>query len=285
MRNVEIFFGDLSQPESLRGCADGCSLLYHCAAKLLSSDWASSYTTNVAGTQAVLEEAIRAGIERLVYTSTIGVYGLSKQDIITEETPWSPYHLPYFQTKQEAERIVWEAVDRIPITIARVGDVMGPGQDAWTLNVIRKCKKGLLATPLDSQSGFLNPIYIDNVVDALVLMGTHPAAPRQVFNVVDGTPIRASDYFRRIAQMAGKKVPALPAVVIKAGAGLLMGYDILRGREISTLPRSINYLLRKGKIYPHKIQSLLGWVPTITQEDAFCRTEQWLRQEGYLASA
>ncbi len=284
MANVEIVPGDLTRPDSLRGCMEECSLVYHCAAKLAGSDWAGSYATNVIGTQAIIDETVRAGVERLIYTSTIGVYGLSKAENITEESPWSKYNLPYFKTKQEAERIVWRAVDHIPITIARLGDVMGPSQYTWIIDIIQKMNRGLLKPPLDSESGFLNPVYIDNLIDALLLMGAHPAAPGQIFNVVDGTPIRTSDYFRHFHQMTGKRTNALPAILLKGAAMLLMGYDLLRGREALITPGSINYLLRKGKIYPKKIQSLLGWAPAITQEEAFCRTEQWLRREGYLVS-
>ena len=101
---------------------------------------------------------------------------------------------------------------------------------------------------------------------------------------MDGAPIRTSDYFRRLAQMAGKRITAIPAIIQKGAAVLLMGNDQLRGREASATPGLINYLLRKGKIYPKKIQSLLGWVPAIPQEEGFYRTEQWLRREGYLSS-
>jgi nucleoside-diphosphate-sugar epimerase len=137
---------------------------------------------------------------------------------------------------------------------------------------------------LDSESGFLNPIYIDNLIDALLLMRTHPAAPGQAYNVVDGAPIRTSDYYRRLALMAGKRITAVPAILQKGAAVFLMEYDLLRGREALTTPGSVNYVLRKGKIYPNKIQSILGWVPAIPQEEAFSRTEQWLSQEGYIAS-
>ena len=51
MPDVEIVLCDLSRLDSLRDCAAGCSLAYHCAAKLLSPDWEGSYATNVAGTQ------------------------------------------------------------------------------------------------------------------------------------------------------------------------------------------------------------------------------------------
>lgn len=81
--------------------------------------------------------------------------------------------------------------------------------------------------------------------------------------------------------MAGKQLTPLPAILLKGAAAVLVGYDLLRGREPSFYG-GIDYLLRKGKIYPNKIQSLLGWTPAVLQEEAFRRTEQWLRQEGYL---
>ncbi len=281
---LEIVPGDLSRPESLRGCAEGCSLVYHCAAILLSSKWAESRATNVGGTRAVVDEAVRAGAERLIYTSTIGVYGLTKAEIITEETPWAKYNQPYFTTKKEAERIVWQAADRIPVTIARVGDVMGPGQYTWTIDLVLKLKRRLLRPMLDSESGFLNPIYIDNLLDALVLMGTHPAAAGQIFNVVDGAPIRSGDYFRRMAQMAGKQITPIPAVLMKSVAAMLTGVDRLRGREPTFSPGGVDYLLRKGRVHGEKLQSLLGWGPAVGQEEAFRRTEEWLREEGYLGT-
>jgi hypothetical protein len=81
--------------------------------------------------------------------------------------------------------------------------------------------------------------------------------------------------------MAGKQITPLPATLIKGACMILVGYDLLRGRETSFFA-SIDYLRRKGKIYPNKIQSLLGWAPSIPQDEAFRRTEQWLGQEGYL---
>src|SRR5512135_2046758 len=74
---VEIVPGDLSQPDSLRGCLEGCAVVYHCAAKLTGSNAAAFQAINVAGTQALLDEALRAGVARFVHVSSIAVYGLT----------------------------------------------------------------------------------------------------------------------------------------------------------------------------------------------------------------
>lgn len=283
--NIEVFLGDLSQPETLHGCADGCSQVFHCAAKLTGSNRAAFHSIDIMGTQAIVAEAVRSGIERFIYTSTIGVYGFSEAENITESFPWPDCHLPYIATKQEAERAVSSAPSQLPVCIARLGDVMGPGQYVWTIKFIKTINQGLLKPPLDADSGILNPVYIDNLIDALLLMGTHPDAVGQVFNVVDGTPVRASDYIRRLSQMAGKRTFALPAFILKGAAALLMEKDLIRGREALVIPGELNYLLHKATISGEKIKNMLGWKPAVGQEEAFCRTEQWLRCEGYLPAS
>jgi 2-alkyl-3-oxoalkanoate reductase len=280
--NVEIVPGDLSRPESLRGIANGCSVVYHCAAKLNGTNRAEFDAVNITGTQAVVDEVIRVGVERLVYASTIGVYGFADAQNITEEYSWPPCRLPYVVTKREAERRVQAAADRIPVTIARFGDVIGPGQYTWTISLIEKINMGLLKPPLDSVSGNLNTVYIDNLLDALLLMSTYPAAVGQVFNLVDGIPIRVSDYIRRLAQMAGKRPFAVPAFALRGAAAFLMWKDQLRGREASVTPGDISYLLHKATISNQKIRTRLGWTAAVDPQEAFRRTEQWLRDAGYL---
>ena len=281
--NIELVRGDLSQPDSLRGCMDSCSLVYHCAAKLPGSDWASYRAINVEGTKALLGEAARVGIERFVHLSTIGVYACTQAENITEDFPFPKTRVPYFATKQEADRAACEAAGKIPMVVVRVGDVYGPDQETWTVNLIRSIKQGLLFPPPDRESGTFNPVYISNLIDALLLLGTHPAAQEQVFNVVDGTPMAFSDYIRRLTAMTGRRTFAVPGVVLKAAAFVLMSMDRLRGREAPIKPEGLDYLFHKATISGEKIRSLLGWMPLIGEADAFRATEQWLRREGLLS--
>ncbi len=279
---MEVVPGDLGRPETLTGCMQGCTVVYHCAAKLTGSDWGRFRAINVEGTKALLQEARRAGVKRFVHASTIGVYGCSNAQDITEDFPWPKEDYPYFITKQEAEQAVWDAAADVPIVVARLGDVFGPGQYVWTIDPIKKIQQGILPPLVDRDSGMFNPVYIGNALDALLLTGGHPAALGQAFNIVDGTPISFSDYIRRLSRMAGRRPLALPGIVLKAGSSLLMGFDLLRGREASVKPADVDYLMHKGTISGQKIRSVLGWRPVVSQEDAFCRTEEWLRQAGYL---
>lgn len=279
---ITIVSADLSRPESLRGCLDGCSLVVHCAAKLSGSDRAAFQAINVTGTQALIDEAVRAGVERFVHLSTIGVYGFAQAENITEEFLWPQSQHLYVTTKRQAERVVSEAAGKIPITIARLGDVVGPGQYTWTIGFIEKINRGLLHPPTDRASGILNLVYIDNLVDALLVIGSHPTAVGEIFNVVDGTPILTSEYIRRLARMTGKRPFAVPVFAIKGAAFLLMAGDLLRGREASVTPGDVDYLTHKATISGEKIRSRLGWKPAVDMEEGFRRTADWLRSEGYL---
>jgi nucleoside-diphosphate-sugar epimerase len=282
--NVELVVGDLTRPESLRGCAEGCSKVFHSAALLTSLDWKANSAANVGGSGAILEEAIAAKVERFIHLSTIGVYGFTKADDVTEEFPLPPCDYPYFSTKQEADCLVWAARERIPVVIARVGDVVGPGVATWSIGFIKQIGQGLMFPPVRHDSGYINPVYIDNLVDALLLLGGHPAAPGQVFNVVDGTPLPMDDFIRRMAQMAGKRLPSLPGWLIKGAAAVVMTSQRLGGREPTVSPKAANMLLNKITISGEKLRKVTGWKPAVGLDEGFQRTEAWLHQAGYLQS-
>lgn len=278
---VETVSADLSRPSSLRGLLDGCGVVYHSAAKLGGSDLAAYQAVNVDGTQALVEEAVRAGVERFVQVSTFLVNGYGKKQMLTEDDPWMDNDAPYIVTKRAAEQAVWAFTQKIPIVVARPGDVYGPGQFTWTVQFIEKIKQGLIMPPRDAESGILNLVYIDNLVDALRRMGTHPAAVGQAFNVVDGTPMRVSEYIRSLAAMVGRKPPAVPVFVLRGGAALLMLADRLRSREAFTTPESVNFLLNHTTVSNAKLRERLGWSPTVSRDEALRRIEAWVRSLEY----
>lgn len=283
LAGVEVVAGDLDQPESLLGLVAGCSVVYHAAAKILGSDPASYRAVNVDGTTALLDEAIRAGVERFVHVSTVGVYGFDHVENITEDAPWHPNSNLYCTTKQQAEKAVWNVADKLPVAVARPGDVVGPQQYAWTVQFVEKIKQGILLPPTDATSGMVNPVYVDNLVDALLLMGTHVDAVGQAFNVVDSTPLLTSTYIRLLAKMLGRRVIAVPGSFLKGTAVLLMLADQVRGREAMITPNSVNFLLHKATFSSEKLRSRLGWSPSVSWEEGLRRTEAWLRSAGYMA--
>jgi dihydroflavonol-4-reductase len=130
--DVEEIQGDLADREGLRHGLKGCQVLYHVAARysLSSRDAAATYRANVEGTRTILEVALEVGIERVVYTSTVGALGIPTNDLPgTEETPVTldqmigPYKRSKFLAEREAERIAGLG---LPVVIVNPSAPVGP---------------------------------------------------------------------------------------------------------------------------------------------------------------
>ena len=110
--DAEVVVGDLRDRSSLERAVAGCGVVYHVAAdyRLWAKDPDELYRSNVDGTRNVLEAARRAGVERAVYTSTVGCIGMPSGGIGDEETPVSEREMqgPYKRSKFLAERAALE---------------------------------------------------------------------------------------------------------------------------------------------------------------------------------
>lgn len=130
--DVEVLPGDLQDRDSLKRALHGCQLLYHVAARytLSSTDRAAMQRANVEGTRNILEEALAMGMERVVYTSTVGALGIPKNHSPgTEETPVTleemvgPYKWSKFLAEREAERLGRLG---LPVVIVNPSAPVGP---------------------------------------------------------------------------------------------------------------------------------------------------------------
>ena len=130
--DVEIAEGDLLDPASLKAAAAGVTRIYHVAAdyRLWARDAGELYRANVDGTRHLLEAAVDAGAERIVYTSTVGALGIPKDGTPGDEA--SPVGLedmvgPYKASKFLAERVALEWAARgAPVVIVNPSAPLGP---------------------------------------------------------------------------------------------------------------------------------------------------------------
>jgi dihydroflavonol-4-reductase len=130
---VEHVLGDILEPEAVARAVAGCDLVFHVAA--ISSYWRSQrdqiYKVNVEGTRIVMEACLRAGVPRVVHTSSIAAIGIPPAGTLgTEETPFDALSrtFPYFDSKRLAEEEVRKAVARgLEAVIVNPGTVIGAG--------------------------------------------------------------------------------------------------------------------------------------------------------------
>ena len=130
--DVEIAYGDLRDSESLQSALNGCSTLYHAAAyySLWDRDQQLIYEINVEGTRKILQASQKKGLEKIVYTSTVGCIGLNDDTTpATEKTFFNKNTLSnnYKKSKYQAEQVVLEfARNGLPVVIVNPSTPVGP---------------------------------------------------------------------------------------------------------------------------------------------------------------
>lgn len=285
-RGVELVAGDLAQPATLAEAVTGCDVVLHAGAWTGGPDLddAQAWTVNVAATGWLLRAAQAAGVQRLVYFSSVAVYGVNHAAVLDERATTPPVGQLYPDSKIAAETLVRAAhAEGLATTIVRPACTYGPRGTAWTLGPIQQIKHGSLML-LGKDAGLVNPGYIDNVVDGVWLALHSPAAVGETFNLCDGTTLTFREFYLRYAAMLGRRrLPVLPAWVARGAvsapgrlARRLLGKPV-PGRW------SYHFRFNPSQFSIAHAQTLLGYTPRVSLDEGMRRTEAWLRAEGYLA--
>ncbi|MBI4588601.1 MAG: NAD-dependent epimerase/dehydratase family protein [Candidatus Rokubacteria bacterium] len=282
---IEVVRGDVTRPDSLRPAVAGCQLVFHAAARV--GDWGTRtefYEANVRGTENVLEAALAAGLERFVHISSIAVYGIEAGPGTDEFSPHRPCGDNYIDTKIEAERLAFEYYRGrgLPLTVIQPSSIYGPHAGIWTVRPVELMRTHRMAL-IGGGRGLCPPVYIDNLVDGIVLATRHDQAVGEAFIITDGLSVTWKEFFGFYARMMGrgsflsfpKSLAWLAALVVEAGARLTGWRPTFTRTTIRTLTLRSTYDITKAR-------ERLGYVPRLSLEEGMRRTEAWLREEGYL---
>jgi len=281
----EVVQGDITDLASLQRAAQGCQVIFHAAAWVNErGSHAEVWAVNVDGTQNVVDAALAAGVQRLVHVSSCAVYGSQQVFGIDETTPVRGAGNFYTDSKVDAEAVVMHAYQTqgLPVVVARPAQVYGLGSPQFTLRPIEMIRKGTLML-IDGGRHFCKPIYIDNLVDGLILCAQSEAAIGEAFNFSDGDPLPWRDFFGAYAAMLGKpRLPAVPYPVAWLAAVFFEIRGKLRGKPASLNRRVIRTLRSDNSFSNRKARTVLGWEPRIDWHEGMRQTEAWLRANGQL---
>jgi len=255
---AEIFIGDLSASETLRGFVQGADVLYHCAAEL--RDAAAMEKTNVAGTANLLQAAT-GEIGRWVQLSSTGIYGAVRHGEVREDADIRPGNA-YERSKAAADALVLAAAEKLSCVLLRPSNVYGadmPNQSLFQL--IRMIDKGLFFF-IGPRGATANYVHVENVVDALLACAhaTLPANGR-AYIVSDHRPLEA--FAGIIAEHLGKptprmRLPELPVRALAAACGWLPGVPLKTSR--------IDALTNRTVYCTDRIEAELGFSNLLSME-------------------
>jgi nucleoside-diphosphate-sugar epimerase len=283
---AEIWPGDITAPATLAPAMAGCQVVFHAAA-WVSEDGppAEVWAVNVTGAQNMIEAATAAGtIERFVHLSSCAVYGSLQQLGITEETPTRLRGNPYSDSKVAAEEVVMQAYARhgLPVVSARASQVYGPGSPQFTIRPVEVIRAGKMML-VDGGKYLCKPVFIDNLIDGLILCAQVEAAIGQAINLTDDAPVPWRDFFGAYGRMLGRhRFPSVPFPVAWGVALLNEIMAGLRGQKTGLNRKAVLALRSRNSFSNQKAKQLLGWQPQADLAEGMRRTEAWLWAEGYL---
>ena len=166
-------------------------------------------------------------------------------------------------------------------TIVRPSDVYGPGSRPWVLIPLEMIRRGQFLLPAHGRGRF-QPIYIDDLVDGVLLAAGLAAGAGQIFNLTGGVEVPTAEFFSHHMRWAGRSGP--PRSVSTAGAvritRALQLLGRLRGRPSEASPQTMLMLSKEHGVSIDKARHLLGYAPRVDVAEGLRRTEAWLRAEG-----
>ncbi|MGB8951818.1 MAG: NAD(P)-dependent oxidoreductase [Candidatus Aminicenantales bacterium] len=288
--NVEVQVGDITDAATVKTAMEGIRVVFHLAALLHitspSQFQEKEYTRiNVIGTKTLIEAAIQAGVKRLVYFSTISVYGPPNGRIITESTPPMPDTI-YSKTKLSAERLALDAINKEgqPLgVVLRLGAVYGARVKGNYKRLVHSLASNRFV-PIGKGDNRRTLIYDKDVALAAILSAQHPGAAGKIYNVTDGQFHSVNEIIKAICRALGRKLPKiyLPLRPVKMAANLADG--IARLLEISSpgLKDALSKYCEDVTVDGGRIMRELGFRPEYDLWEGWKETIQEMRQEGYL---
>jgi nucleoside-diphosphate-sugar epimerase len=284
-QGIEIVTGDLRDRDSLRRAVEGVDVVYHIAALFRPENVTRKdmWEINVQGTQDLLDAAIAAGVGRFVHCSTSGVHGDIAKPPANEQSPYNPGDY-YQESKVAGEQLVLRYMNegRIPLTIFRPSGIYGPG-DLRFLKLIKSIKSGRFAM-IGAGDVMYHLIYIDDLIDGILLCGTRQEALGQTYILAGCDPKTVRQLVETVADVVQAprpwlKIPFTPVYLASYACELVCKP---LGIHPPLYRRRVGFFKHMRWFDTSKAQRELGFNPKIDVKCGIERTARWYQQEGLL---
>ena len=283
---VEIAEGSLEDAESLAAAVAGCRYLFHVAAdyRLWVRDPEAMFRVNVEGTRELMLAALAAGVERIVYTSSVATLGIVKGGVADEETASRAADMigPYKRSKFEAEVVVAELIAEraLPAVIVNPSTPIGPGdvKPTPTGRLIVEAARGRM--PGFADTG-LNIVHVEDVALGHLLAARSGQIGRRY--ILGGENLSLKEILAEVAELTGRRRPALriphaALLPIAAGAEAVAR---LTGREPFTTVDGVRLARKKMFFSTARAIAELGYAARPARQ-AIADAVAWYKANGYL---
>jgi nucleoside-diphosphate-sugar epimerase len=219
----ELVGGDLGDAAALRAGMEGCDAVVHAAAMyevgIPKSQRPAMWEANVAGTERVMKAALEAKVPRIVYVSTVGIFGNTHKKVVDESyvNPENAFTSYYEETKLEAHKLVARMIadQGLPAIIVQPGGVYGPGDTSQVADLLEEFFAGKLPLLPFPELGICLS-HVDDIAGG-ILLGLDKGEIGETY-VISGPATTMREAIEMVAKVSGRKPPrgTLPTGLMKA---------------------------------------------------------------------
>src|SRR6266851_2930559 len=283
---VEIAEGTLEDTASLTAALAGCTHLFHLAAdyRLWVPDPAAMFRANVDGTRMVMECALAAGLERIVYTSSVATLGLVGGSVASDETTPSaladmigPYKQSKFRAEEEVRRLIAEG--GLPAIIVNPSTPVGPRdiKPTPTGRMIVEAASGRMPAFVDTG---LNLVHVEDVAAGHLLAAERGRIGERY--ILGGENLSLAAILAEVASLSGRRPPRLrlPLRPLMPVAWVAEAFGRLTAKEPFVTRDGLRMARKKMYFSSAKARAELGYTPRPVRE-GLADAIAWFRQAGY----
>lgn len=210
---VELALGDVTRSETLTEALRGMDCVIHLAN--VYTMWTPKpeemWKVNVEGTRNLMEAAAQAGVGKVVYVSTVAVYGQPADKPFHEDSvPGPKFFSTYARTKAEGDRIAWEYHQKrgLPLTVLYPGIVLGAGDEKASGEYIMDVIRRRVPSTIYHRS-YATYVHVGDVVEAILRAAETPASVGRKY-LIGKTVLNGKDYAAMIGAAADVRLPLIP---------------------------------------------------------------------------
>lgn len=206
LKNVEVVYGDLTDAESLKQAVQGVQRVYNVAAKTGPWGLEDVYRAiNLQGVASLINAATDAGVQRIVHTSSITVYGHHLHGLVTEDHPFHAEDNPYSRTKIAGEKLVADLIkDRgAPVVIVRPGWIYGERDNASFAKYVARVESGKFFL-MGPGNNIVPVVHVRDVAQGLIKAGdAGNEVIGRAYTLVNDERVTQAEYLNTIADAVG----------------------------------------------------------------------------------
>jgi dihydroflavonol-4-reductase len=282
-RGARVVRGDLFDGEALVRGMDGCETVFHVAGvnSLCMEDPTPMLRANVDGPPAVVRAAARAGVRRVVHTSSAATIGEPEGSLGREDTPHRGWYLSvYERSKTDGERAVLEAAraEGVEVVCVNPSSVQGPGRAGGTARLLLAFLDGRLKLFVDTN------VCIVDIRDCANghILAAERGVPGERY-ILNGVNLSVADALQLGADVAGveRRPRLVPRALAKGAAAVVEGAFRLVRRRPPVCGEMVRTLIHGHRYDGSRAERELGLRYT-DPRDTVRRTVEWAREAGLL---